>query len=361
MSDKIDVVVFLNESGETSIPLEIVSKTEDNDISIDVYSFFEPDENTLGCEVQSLNADSQVDINAYRRLYSILREEKPDVFHVHPNATGSIARVVAKIAGVPHIVSTEHSVHTEFGYLKNAVNGSTNWINEVVVCNSGVTSDSFSKWEEFLIRFTHTEKTVIYNGVDLDRLNTGNNSYTDLPEGYLIGTVGRLVPEKNQASIINAIGHLVEDKSDIQAVIVGDGQLRKELKELAEDKGVSNHIHFTGHVSRDEVYSILKSLDVFVFPSFYEGFGVAVVEAMTTGTPVIVNDIPVLREVVGDAGVFVDATDPEEVASAMKELYDNKEKRRILGEEAEDRAKNKFSLEKTVESYTSLYRSLVNR
>lgn len=363
MPDTVDVVVFINEATETSIPLEIASKIDADDFSLIVCSFFEPDEHTFGLDVHSIDAGSQLDRGAYRRLYSLLKEVSPDVFHVHPNATGSVARVVAKMASVPNIVSTEHNTHEEFGYFKNLVNGGTNWLNDVVVCNSRCTADSFSNWEDALLKLSGTRKKVIYNGVDVVQIESAveERDPPDLPDKFIFGTAARLVPQKNLEAIIKSVASL-DRSQDIHTAIVGTGPEKENLTKLVQDLGIEDDVSFLGYLpERADVYAFFDAIDVFLFPSYYEGFGVAVVEAMATGTPVIVNDIPVMREVVGDAGLFVDATDTDELASVMEELYTNEEKRGSLGEQADQRAKNKFSLEKTVESYTSLYRGLVDR
>ena len=354
-----EVTVFINRATDTSIPLEVASKIANGvgNVDVTVYSFFEPDETSFACDVRSLDATSQLDVNAYRRLFGMLRKQQPDVFHVHPNATGSIARILATFTGVGSIITTEHSVHTEFGIARNLVNGSTNWLNDVLVCNSTVTEKSLSRWEETLLRITGTETRVIYNGADLDVIEATTGEREGLPDGFLIGTVGRLIPEKNQASIIHAVSSLVDEGPDVHAVIVGGGPLRADLEALAREEGVEDNVHFLGFIPREEVFKVLRSLDVFVFPSLYEGFGVAVAEAMATGTPVVANDIEVLREVVGDAGHFVDATDSSELTSAIKTLYGDDDTRLNAGREAKQRIERTFTLEKTAESYSTLYQS----
>jgi glycosyltransferase involved in cell wall biosynthesis len=148
------------------------------------------------------------------------------------------------------------------------------------------------------------------------------------------------------------------DQSDIQLVITGNGPKRAALEQLARDLNIENKVSFLGWLpERKDVYTVYNSSDIFLFPSYYEGFGVANVEAMATGTPVIVNDIPVLREVVGDAGLFVDATEPRQLADAIRELYDNPELRERLGEKARKRARTHFPLAKTVRKYNEVYRS----
>jgi glycosyltransferase involved in cell wall biosynthesis len=129
--------------------------------------------------------------------------------------------------------------------------------------------------------------------------------------------------------------------------------MRSELEMLSGRLGIGSSVTFIGWLSkRKEVYTVLSKPELFSFPSHNEGFGMANVEAMATGTPVVVNDIPVLREVVGDAGLFVDATDSQQLADAIEELYHDSDRRERLGERAKDRARTNFSLAETVKSIT---------
>lgn len=363
MGFPIDVVVFINEATETSIPLEIAGKIDnDDDFSVTIYSFFEPEGTTFGYDVCSLDATSQFDLRAYRRLYRRLREENPDVFHVHPNATGSIARILSTVADVPHVVTTEHNSHREFGHLKNLLNGGTNWLNERVICNSQSTANSFSSWENKLLKLVGTNKEVVYNGVDLERIKTSisRRPPPELPDKFIVGTAGRLVHQKNHQAIIKSVSRLGDD-SDVHAAIVGKGPQKEYLETLSHNLGIEDNVEFLGYLpERADVYAFFDNIDVFVFPSLYEGFGVAVVEAMATGTAVIVNDLPVMREVADDAALFVDTNDAGELAAALEELYDDDQKRRSLEERGKEMVRERFPLKRTLQQYRDLYKELVS-
>lgn len=357
----VDVFVFVNDTSETSISLEIASHIADESISQTICSFFSPDSPAFGLDVVSFGARSQLDVSAYQRLYVLLREKQPDILHVHPNATGSIARVLGRLAGVPHIVSTEHNTHSDFSRLKNLINGSTNWLNDVVICNSKTTVASLQRWENVLLRWSDTERTVVYNGVNLDsvRRATADDWRGDLPDGFLIGTAARLVPQKNLTTLIEAACNIITAHPDVHLVIVGDGPQRRSLENLALEYDIEDHVHFFGYLpQRADVHSVMKNLDVYAFPSHYEGFGVAVTEAMAATCPVVVNDIPVLHEIVGDAGIYVDANDTAAFAAALEKLYCDDEKRRRLGQRAGERVERKFSIENTAENYAAIYKQL---
>ncbi len=359
------VVYFLNSASGTSIPLEIASRldkqTPELDVSIVSWGEIEPNNYSSDLTVQSLAANSQLDPHSYRQLFRYFLNEQPDILHVHPNATGSVARVLAKAAGVPHVVSTEHNPHTFFGPLKNLVNGSTNWLSDIVIANSEKTHDSFSRWEEFLLSMANAEKLTIYNGVDIDSIRAAESENISLPDGFTIGSAGRLVQQKNLRTLFHAAVPLIKETHDVNLVFVGKGPEQDSLEQLAKDLRIDESVHFIGYYpNRRDVYGFFKKLDVFVFPSHYEGFGVAAAEAMAAGTPVIANDLPVLREVIGEAGIFVDVSDSSKFTSAMMELYQDKTKRDRLGESGIKRIERQFPLEKTVQEHIELYNGIID-
>lgn len=356
------VLYFVNDATETSISLEIASQISESDLAIEVVSFFKPDDNTFSLDIETVGANSQVSPKHYRMLYKKIKEKDPDIIHIHPHGTGSIVRIIAKLIGIPHIISTEHNPHTHFSKLKNTINGSTNWLSDIVISNSKTTADSFSKWERVLLQLGGSNFRVIYNGVDITAIDKAIR-YRDppsLPDGYLVGFAARLVPQKNLVTAIDAMAELVSTRSDVHLVIVGRGPQQQMLKSKARTHDILNHVHFLGYLpKRRDVYPFFDKLDVFLFPSIFEGFGVAMAEAMAARTPVVVNDIQTTREIAGDAGVYIDPSDPNEFASAISDLLSDNKKRNMLAEIGRKRVESQFCLESTVEQHINLYKDLV--
>jgi glycosyltransferase involved in cell wall biosynthesis len=136
----------------------------------------------------------------------------------------------------------------------------------------------------------------------------------------LIGSVARLHPVKNLSAAIRmlALHH------DWHLALAGQGPERARLEALARSLDVADRVHFTGELSPERVAQFLKGLDVFVFPTLAETFGLAVVEAAQAGVPVVANDLEVLHEVLdaeeGPCALFVDANDTAAFAAAVERL-----------------------------------------
>lgn len=148
----------------------------------------------------------------------------------------------------------------------------------------------------------------------------------DLPVGpILLGSVGRLHPHK----CLDAAIRLLAGEPRWHLALAGQGADEARLRLLADELKVSDRVHFTGEISPQRVGEFLACLDVFVFPSRAETFGLAAVEAATSGIPTVVRDLPVLREVLSyqgkPAALFVDASDDEKLFAAVSRILGDKD------------------------------------
>lgn len=309
-------------------------------------------------EFVPLNADSRFDPAAIRHLRWILRTRSYDVLHTHHNFVGSLARLLAPRGTT--IVDTEHADHERHYSLPQVlVNAATLPRADRVVANSRRTLESLYRFER--LGLDDERFAVIYNGIDVDRIDRvlaepGNPYGID---GTRITTIGRLSETKNQSTLLRAFASVAEEHPESRLTIVGDGPLREDLESLAGSLGVRERVEFTGFVDREEVYRILAASDLYVQPSHSEGFCVALVEAMACNLPVVVSDIPVLHEVVDEAGSYAAPTEPAAFADRLRRLLADDDLRAAFADRASDRARTEFPLERTADAYAELYRALL--
>jgi glycosyltransferase involved in cell wall biosynthesis len=167
---------------------------------------------------------------------------------------------------------------------------------------------------------------VINNAIDVKLLvNQAMNSVDaraalKLPaQGLVFGTVGRCVQGKRQLELLQAFHQFVGRRQDVFLVIIGDGELYAELVAYVAAHQLQHKVYLTGYVP--QALNYLRALDVFVFPSETEGFGIALLEAMAMSLPTIVNDVEPLKSIVVDGGVAVDSADIAVLAQAMENYY----------------------------------------
>lgn len=166
------------------------------------------------------------------------------------------------------------------------------------------------------------------------------------PGRRILGCVGRLHPQKNFLLAINAHARLPDD---VHLYIAGEGPERAHLEDAASRYGTSSRVHFLGALSGADLTRFYRSLDVLLFTSIYEGFGRVLVEALSQGTPVISNDIPIAREVAADAATFCSA-DIETWRDEILQLLDDENRRDSLKTRGQERASH-FAMEAMVSSY----------
>lgn len=168
---------------------------------------------------------------------------------------------------------------------------------------------------------------------------------------------------KNLPGLIRAFALALQRLSEtFDLVICGDIHTKIEsdypmIVKTIEEKGMNDRVKFIGYVENGELQSLISGARGFVFPSLYEGFGLPVVEAMACGTPVLVSDIPVLREIAGDAAIYVDPNDDEDISSGICRLLSDEPLRAALRVKGAARAAEftwRETARKTLECYLRL-------
>ena len=170
---------------------------------------------------------------------------------------------------------------------------------------------------------------------------------------------GRLVPHKGVDVILRALREL---PPDVSLILVGQGPRLSELQSLAHRIGVEARVRFCTQVSDDELPLFLRAADLFVFPSQnrLEGFGLVVAEAMATGLPVIIADMPGVREVIepGKEGLLVEPLIVSDLVARITELLDDPARRVAMGAAARKRAEERYSLEIVARQLLTVYEGL---
>jgi glycosyltransferase involved in cell wall biosynthesis len=172
-----------------------------------------------------------------------------------------------------------------------------------------------------------------------------------------LASVGRLDAMKAHEVLIQAIAQVEQ----VSAFILGDGELRTDLSNLAERLGVRDRIQFLGWVDNPRDY--LAKCDGFVMPSRSEGFPLAMVEAMLAARPVIATRVGSMPEAIidGETGLLIEKNDVAGLATAIRQLRDRPDLRQRLGEQARQRAMAHYTVEAMTTQYENLWRTLANR
>lgn len=199
---------------------------------------------------------------------------------------------------------------------------------------------------------------IIYNGTE--KRMSKDQSNINMKDFSILDIAG-LIEWKNISILIKALKIIVYDKNrkNIHLYIAGDGPQKKELESLIIENGLDDFVFLLGYQS--DVAKLLESCNIFVHPAYFEGFGIAVAEAMRAEKPIIVSNAGALPELIEHekSGLIVDPHNAKQWADAILKIMDDNEFAKKLAKNAETRANQLFSLEKFTYNYDQLYRSVL--
>ena len=286
------------------------------------------------------------------RIMKMLREHNTHILWTHQYVANMYGRMASIPAGTPAVVSNFHALYDNPKMHRRLFNHVLSYRTDAMVAVSGAVASDIRTYD----RVREEKIRVIHNGIDLSLFDT-HVSKSDCraqlglsEQDVIVGTTGRLSKEKNHTVMIDA---LLSMPGHVKGLIIGDGPLRKKLKEAGGDR-----ICFTGQMEYDLIPRALHAMDIFCAPSLWEGFGIAAVEAMASGLPVVASDIATHREVLGEAGLFFSEGDAGALAAALTTIMDDAALRGSLEKKAIERA-GRFSMDETVNAYDRLFRDMM--
>lgn len=303
---------------------------------------------------------------ALKQLRRIIDNENINLIHCH-NPMGAVtARLAAKCSHKnPYVMYTAHGFHFYQGApVKNwllfymAEKFLARYTNAIITINK----EDYERAQKFHLKKDGIVGQIYGVGVNLDRFkkmpekNEQIRKQIDIPQdAFHIVTAAEINTNKNQKVIIEAMGALKRD--DIFYSICGKGNNIENLKKLVHEKNLDKYVRFLGY--RTDMEDILQTADCFAFPSIREGLGIAAVEALATGVPLIVSDNRGTREYSKDGynSIVCDANKPDTFAEAIYRLYQDREFRDELASHCRETSQ-KFGIEMTDSIMRDIYQKV---
>jgi glycosyltransferase involved in cell wall biosynthesis len=298
-----------------------------------------------------------------RDIRRVIGQNGVTIVRTHQYHANLYGRLAARLARVPCIVASVHNVYTIDRKLHRRILNRflARFTDRVIAVSLAVKED--------IVRYDALppdKVSVIYNGIDRARFSakdTGRARYAlgIAPNIPVLGTIGRLTPQKGQRYLLDAVAELRKRHDRILLLIVGDGPLREDLERQVGALDIGDHVVFLG--IRRDVPELLAAMDIFVLPSLWEGLGNSLIEAMAAGKPIIATDIPPIKEVVTSegVGVLVPPKDEATLVSAIDSLLRDRAHADRLGAAARELVCSSFDLSATVKAYTDLFCSILSR
>ena len=288
-----------------------------------------------------------------RQLAAALRAETFDIVHSHSGIAAKAARA-ARLAGVPGVVHTLHGVQHP---LKPLDLGMVLFGAIMTHINTGVSQDTVAFYRNWL-GAASSRVAFVQNGIDIAAFRTrrGANSLRrefGVPENaFVLGTVGRLDPVKNQSFLIHALKEL---GPHWHLIVVGDGPLRESLRTLASTLGLLDRVHFAG--SRRIGVEVYEAFDVFALSSLSEAMPMAVLESFCARVPVVtprVGGLPALLDD-GALGLLYAPGDVSGLAAGVLRSRVETENTRRRVDAAEATVSRQHSTESMATAYEAVY------
>ncbi|MFW6042891.1 MAG: glycosyl transferase family 90 [Marinilabiliaceae bacterium] len=303
--------------------------------------------------VEEIGANSDFDIIACFKFCNFFRSFNPDVVIGCQNKDWRVAAVALKMIGSTAKVYSRQGLQL----LKNHwwYKCSVKYLCDGIITNTHTIKEAYEK-------FLPVEKDfikVIFNGVET--INNGVERYDYskyIPEGVqdplVVLSTGRLARQKGFKFLIDAAAGIVKKYPNVYFFLAGRGKLEHNLQERIERHGLQNHFILLGFV--DEIHSLLKGADIFVFTSLYEGMPNSVLEAMAQGLPVVSTNVNGLSELVSEGynGYTVEPSNAGQLEEALELLISKADKRLAIGSNAKRVVEKDFSIEQMVSNLSKI-------
>jgi glycosyltransferase involved in cell wall biosynthesis len=314
----------------------------------------------LGIPLVSFERRWRWDLSPIWRLARYLRQEQIDIVHSFLFLPNFYSRFAGRLAGTPAIVSSLRGAGIE-GRHRYRLDVWTCRMCHVLIANSAAGRDHYIQHGG-----PPAKLVVIRNGINQARfscalaLHDVKAQWGLLRFDHLIGMVAAMENRKDHRLLLLAMKEVIHWKPQTGLILVGDGSLRPQLEALARDMGLAAHVVFTGQLRWPE--RLYPMFDIYVQASAEgEGISNSILEAMSYALPVVTTDVGGNREVVLDAvtGYLVPPGDSGYLAQVLISLLDDPPRRKEMGEEALNRVRTVFSLEKMVSTTQRLYEELL--
>jgi glycosyltransferase involved in cell wall biosynthesis len=313
----------------------------------------------LGLPTHIFESKGRLDLKTIKELRKFLVENKINVLHTHNYKSDIIGAMAVRGTGVS-LISTAHGF--------TGMNSKVSWYEHL---DQWFLKKHFKRivvvTSQMLPDFPPDKKRVIKNGIDFKKFDMGTPERNEIRGRYrigyndiLVGMVGRLSVEKDQALFIRAFAEVCRDKPHIKAMIIGEGPEEEALKRSVKENGLEQQVIFTGLIPNPAPF--YQAFDIFVLSSRTEGVPLTILEAMASRVPVISTKVGGIPKIVidGKTGLLVEPENAGQLRDAISALITDGAKREDFKNAAFDFARENYSIEHMNWLYHEVYQEVLN-
>lgn len=316
----------------------------------------------LGLPVTRLPRLMRIDPILFFGMMRLMRKNTPQIVHTHLFKSDFHGRLAARIAGVPVVVSTLHSIDrwAQKRPLGNLYGWTSRFADRIIAV-----SEDVKKFHIANTAVGESKFVTIENGVDVQRFANQRAAGQNVRKEFeldgsapVFGIVGRLTPPKDHKVFLRAAALILQSLPLARFLIVGDGPLRSELESYVRELRIQSSVIFTG--MRRDIPAMLAALDVLVISSLWEGIPVTLLEGMASMLPVVGTRVGSIPDVVTEeTAILVPPSEPNAIAQACLKLAKDRELRLRMGKAGLKRVSAYYSIDAMIDRTTALYTDLL--
>lgn len=305
----------------------------------------------LAIRIYPLTMRNDLDVRSVMRIRRLIRATGYDIVHFHTKRAHALSPWLPHGAGAPKYVVTRRMDYPE----------PRSWYTDLLYNRSvdGVVAISQTIAQLLISAGVEPKKIrCVRSGIELQRFASIEPRPSKAGDPFVVGCLAALEERKGHRDLLHAAALLKRRGLRVQVRIAGDGPLLSRLKNDAARLQLDNEVKFFGFVT--DAVAFLRDVDSIALPSLYEGLGVAVLEGMAAGKPVVATRVGGVTESVldGVTGMLVPARDPEALAAAIARLAELPHLARSLGAKGRERVRECFSIEQMARGNESFYYEL---
>ena len=349
------VITSLLTGGAEKLVVDLIPRLSEKGHQVDLVVFNEKDtllmkqlEESQVCRIYKLG-NSFYDIRYILKMRNIIKDY--DIIHTH-NSSPQLFAALANIGLHKKLVTTEHNTNNRKrgNVFLRAVDYWMYKKYDKIICIS-------DKATENLINYLGTDDRIqtIYNGVDVEQYNEASPIDGMHGDRFVILMVAAFRPQKDQDTLVRAISRLPKEKYEVW--FAGEGSCMTEVQNLVKELGVEEQVRFLGN--RADVPQLLKTADVIVMSTHYEGLSLSNIEGMSAGKPFVASDVDGVHEITMGFGILFPHEDDEALAKLILRISQDKEYYQAIASRCYERAKE-YDIQKTVEGYLQVYEDLIS-
>lgn len=321
---------------------------------------------TNGTRHFSLSKKPGKDLSLPGKIARLARDERIDIIHTHGQGPLLYACLAKLFYRENRLVHSEHikfeveAVSPRKIFLYNAV------LYRFIDFFLSIT-DHLEQYYSTKFPFLKSKISTITNGINIDQFNevdgkivvSTRESFPVAKNAKIIGNISVLRDQKDHASLIRAMQTVLHHIPEAVLVIAGDGPLRDNLERLTCELAIQDSVVFLGY--RKDVATLLRTFEIFVLTSLFEGLPLCLLEAAASGTPIVATDVEGINELIINNinGLLAPAKSPEKIGLKIVELLTNSELAQNLAERGKQIVFEKFNQETMVEKYEQFYCSIM--